>query len=44
MNFTEIMSKKVNPVEEGSGVSLAVLMEITSQYLATLDLGLLGYK
>lgn len=42
VNFTEVMSKNVNNVRRQTEFSLAALMEIPSQYQATLELGLLG--
>ncbi|KAL8161665.1 hypothetical protein V2J09_013154 [Rumex salicifolius] len=42
VNFTEIMSKKVNETRKQTEFALASLMEIPSQYKATLELGLLG--
>ncbi|CAN6676238.1 unnamed protein product [Malus baccata var. baccata] len=42
VNFTEIMSKNVNLSRKQTEFSLAALMEIPSQYKATLELGILG--
>ncbi|CAL5203767.1 unnamed protein product [Lathyrus oleraceus] len=44
VNFTKIMSKNVNPSRREAEFSLAALMEIPSQYKATIDLGLLGSR
>ncbi|GMH15014.1 hypothetical protein Nepgr_016855 [Nepenthes gracilis] len=44
VNFTEIMSKKVNLSRKEAEFSLAALMEIPSQYQATLELNLLGRR
>ncbi|KAI4382481.1 hypothetical protein MLD38_008440 [Melastoma candidum] len=44
VNFTEIMSKKVDSSRKEAEFALAALMEIPSQYLATLDLNLLGRR
>ncbi|KAA0034249.1 E3 ubiquitin-protein ligase RGLG2-like [Cucumis melo var. makuwa] len=42
VNFTEIMLKNVNNVRRQTEFALAALMEIPSQYQATLELGILG--
>ncbi|PON40921.1 Cdk-activating kinase assembly factor [Parasponia andersonii] len=42
VNFTEIMSKNVNPMRKQTEFALSALMEIPSQYKATLELGILG--
>ncbi|XP_057542589.1 E3 ubiquitin-protein ligase RGLG5-like [Amaranthus tricolor] len=44
VNFTQIMSKKVNTSIKQAEFALSALMEIPSQYLATLELGILGRK
>ncbi|XP_004502384.1 E3 ubiquitin-protein ligase RGLG5-like [Cicer arietinum] len=44
VNFTEIMSKNVNPSRKETEFALAALMEIPSQYKATIELGLLGAR
>ncbi|XP_011034031.1 PREDICTED: E3 ubiquitin-protein ligase RGLG2-like isoform X1 [Populus euphratica] len=42
VNFTEIMSKNVSQSRKEAEFALAALMEIPSQYKATIELGLLG--
>nr|DAD23819.1 TPA_asm: hypothetical protein HUJ06_025282 [Nelumbo nucifera] len=42
VNFTEIMSKNIPTMKKEAIFALAALMEISSQYKATLELGLLG--
>ncbi|XP_047938652.1 E3 ubiquitin-protein ligase RGLG2-like [Salvia hispanica] len=42
VNFTEIMSKNMNPSRKEAEFALSALMEIPSQYKATLELNLLG--
>lgn len=42
VNFTEIMSKNMEPSSKETAFSLAALMEIPSQYKATLELNILG--
>ncbi|XP_073148300.1 E3 ubiquitin-protein ligase RGLG2-like [Henckelia pumila] len=42
VNFTEIMSKSMEPSRKETAFSLAALMEIPSQYKATLELNILG--
>lgn len=44
VNFTEIMSKNINQTRKDTEFALAALMEIPSQYIATLELGILGCK
>jgi len=43
VNFTEIMSKSIPSDKRETEFALAALMEIPSQYKATIDLQLLGY-
>ncbi|XP_011034033.1 PREDICTED: E3 ubiquitin-protein ligase RGLG2-like isoform X2 [Populus euphratica] len=43
VNFTEIMSKNVSQSRKEAEFALAALMEIPSQYKATIELGLLGH-
>ncbi|XP_073100159.1 E3 ubiquitin-protein ligase RGLG2 isoform X2 [Elaeis guineensis] len=42
VNFTEIMSKNMPQTRKEAAFALAALMEIPSQYKATLELGILG--
>ncbi|XP_006301528.2 E3 ubiquitin-protein ligase RGLG5 isoform X1 [Capsella rubella] len=44
VNFTEIMSKNIDPARKEAEFALSALMEIPSQYKATLELGLLGQR
>lgn len=44
VNFTEIMSKNVDSRRKQTEFALSALMEIPSQYKATLELGLLGRR
>ncbi|AES72142.1 E3 ubiquitin-protein ligase RGLG5 isoform X2 [Medicago truncatula] len=44
VNFTKIMSKNVNPSRRETEFALDALMEIPSQYKATIELGLLGAR
>ncbi|KAG1358926.1 hypothetical protein COCNU_08G003720 [Cocos nucifera] len=44
VNFTEIMSKNMPQTKKEAAFALAALMEIPSQYKATLELGILGTK
>ncbi|XP_074556945.1 E3 ubiquitin-protein ligase RGLG2-like [Curcuma longa] len=42
VNFTEIMSRNIPQTRKEAAFALAALMEIPSQYKATLELGILG--
>ncbi|XWS69112.1 hypothetical protein CRYUN_Cryun04dG0151300 [Craigia yunnanensis] len=44
VNFTEIMSKNMDPSRKQAEFALSTLMEIPSQYKATIELGLLGRR
>ncbi|XP_068639016.1 E3 ubiquitin-protein ligase RGLG2-like isoform X2 [Aristolochia californica] len=44
VNFTEIMARNILPFKKETEFSLAALMEIPSQYKATIDLQLLGRR
>lgn len=44
VNFTEIMSKNISHTRKDTEFALAALMEIPSQYKATLELGGLGHR
>ncbi|KAK4762488.1 hypothetical protein SAY86_008256 [Trapa natans] len=44
VNFTEIMSKNINPSRKQAEFALSALMEVPSQYKATLELGILGSR
>ncbi|KAJ0988191.1 hypothetical protein J5N97_006547 [Dioscorea zingiberensis] len=44
VNFTEIMSRNIPPAKKETDFALAALMEIPSQYKATIDLQLLGRR
>ncbi|GAB4847904.1 E3 ubiquitin-protein ligase rglg2 [Ancistrocladus abbreviatus] len=44
VNFTQIMSKNANPSRKETEFALAALMEIPSQYKATIELSLLGKR
>lgn len=44
VNFTEIMLKNTSPSRKEAEFALAALMEIPTQYKATLELGLLGHS
>jgi E3 ubiquitin-protein ligase RGLG len=43
VNFTEIMSKSIAADRKEAEFALSALMEIPTQYKATIDLQLLGY-
>lgn len=43
VNFTELMSKNMNPSRKEAEFALSALMEIPSQYKATLELNILGF-
>ncbi|XP_078433450.1 E3 ubiquitin-protein ligase RGLG2-like [Wolffia australiana] len=42
VNFTEIMSRRISQAKKDADFALAALMEIPSQYKATVEMGLLG--
>ncbi|KAK7306171.1 hypothetical protein VNO77_44094 [Canavalia gladiata] len=44
VNFTEIMTRNVDSTRKETEFALAALMEIPSQYKATIELGLLGTR
>ncbi|PKA54634.1 E3 ubiquitin-protein ligase RGLG2 [Apostasia shenzhenica] len=44
VNFTEIMSKRTPHAKKEAEFALAALMEIPSQYKATIELGILGHR
>ncbi|CAJ1938208.1 unnamed protein product [Sphenostylis stenocarpa] len=44
VNFTEIMSRSVDSSRKETDFALSALMEIPSQYKATIDLGILGAR
>ncbi|KAH1077518.1 hypothetical protein GYH30_052853 [Glycine max] len=44
VNFTEIMSKSIPPSRKEAAFALAALMEIPSQYMAAIELNLLGSR
>ncbi|PSS13623.1 E3 ubiquitin-protein like [Actinidia chinensis var. chinensis] len=44
VNFTDIMSKNVDPLRKQTEFALTALMEIPSQYKATLELNILGRR
>ncbi|KAE8719601.1 E3 ubiquitin-protein ligase RGLG1 [Hibiscus syriacus] len=44
VNFTEIMSKMMNSSRKQAEFAVSALMEIPSQYKATIELGLLGMR
>jgi len=43
VNFTEIMTRNVDSTRKETDFALSALMEIPSQYKATIELGILGY-